>query len=212
MNNEFETEALAYSIMKNYGRFEVVHNGEKTVYVGELSYSDKLILRRDFFNRSEANLFRDNNGEFITNNITWEKERGCIKVERNDGILEVFCLEPHKNEFAEFEIDSIWDLCNPKIADDYESCVINGIHYNVTNPARISPTVMTSSMYSEICCLIDACLFENITLKFYYVRDFQTRKFYLGLWDCDKHCPISYDTKGIGNSDYSSIYDILFPA
>lgn len=207
----FEIEALCYDVMKNFEEFLVMHNETKVYCVGGIEYNEHLILRQDFFNRREIPLFFNDSGEFVARNVKWNSESCCLEIYCEDGDIRVFCKNPTPNFYKRVTIDSIWDLCNSELAEYNHYFAEDGTEYVVTNPARIHPNSISSATYSEIVTLLDAGDFEDKSLKFYYVRDYETRKFYMGLWDCEKLEPVNLAIRGKGNCDYSVVYDYLFP-
>ena len=223
MNNEvntmsaFEIEALTFDLMNKFEEHKVVFNGEETLCVGGVEYSGygHFALYQDFFNRREIPLFTNSEGDFVAENITHSKfQEGKIfgiriEVHRTDGILYIYCTSPNLM-IDDIEVETIWDLCNETIIDNKESRTIDGIEYNVTNPAKITLYTIPKDVYDNIREILDADDFKDITLKFYFVRCYHKRKFYVGLWDASKHCPVNFDIKGKGNSDYSRVYELLF--
>lgn len=207
----FEIEAFCYSIMRKFAEFLVVHNGIKFYCVGGINYKEHLVLRQDFFNRREISLCFDDNGEFVATNVKWNSEGGYIEISRKDGVMRVFCIKPMGDFYKRVNVESIWDLCNSELAEYNHYFAENGNEHIVTNPARIHPDCINSAIFSDIVTLLDAGDFEDRTLKFYFVRDFEARKFYMGLWDCEKLAPVNEDIRGKGNCDYSQVYDYLFP-
>lgn len=209
--NRFEIEAFCYDIMKNFEEFLVVHNENETLCVGGIEYNEQLIMRQDFFNCREIPLFTNEYGEFVAKQVEWNREGGCLEIHRDDGVIKVFCEKPTLNFYKNVTVESIWDLCNSEIEEYNHYFAENGDEYIITNPARIHPKGIDSATYADIYCMLDAGDFGDKTLKFYFVRDYETRKFYMGLWDCENICPVNEDIHGKGNCDYSKVYDYLFP-
>lgn len=209
--DSFVVEALCYEVMRNFEEFLVIHNGTKVLCVGGIEYKRHLILRQDFFNRREIPLFFADDGKFVTKDMEWNAERGCLEIYREDGVITVFCKKPTQSFYKRVPVENIWDLCNSEIAEYNHYFAEDGTEYVVTNPARIHPDFINSAVYAEIYTLLDAGDFEDRTLAFYFVRDFEARKFYMGLWDCENLSPVNSDIRGKGNCDYSVVYDYLFP-
>ena len=224
MNNEvktmsaFEIEALAFDLISKFEEHKVVFNDKETLCVGGVEYdfgNNHMIVYQDFFNRKEVPLFTNSEGEFVAKNITHSKFQEDkifgirVEVHRTDGILYIYCTSPNLM-VDDIEVETIWDLCNETIIDYKEKRTIDGIEYNVTNPAKINPYTIPKEVYDNIREILDADDFKDITLKFYFVRCYHKRKFYVGLWDVKNHRPVNFDIKGKGNSDYSRVYELIF--
>lgn len=223
MNNEtnkIEGIDFMYSLMSIFSEYKVVFYSRATLCVGGVTYNPythALTLYKDFFNKQEIPLFTNEYGEFVAKRITCTKiynasEAGYeerIDVHRTDGVMSIYCAKPDA-AIVDIEVDTIWDLCNESIVDHNESCEINGVYYNVTNPAKINQDLIPQKAYNEIREILDADNFKDNTLKFYFVRSFEQKKFYVGLWDAVVHRPVNFDISGKGNSDYSKVYELLF--
>lgn len=209
----FEIVSGVYSIMRSFTEFRVVFNDRAVYCVGGCRFdNNELTISRDFFKKEVIFPFPDSNDNSPVKDYVWHKEESCIELKRQDDSIKIYCLRPRVEGY--FDVDhAVYDeksFCNDYIADE-DSREINGIYYNVVNPARTKTSRIDSDIAGDMNKLFHADDYLDITLKLFYVKDFEKRVFYMGLWDAEKQCPISCDPSAPSNSDYSEEYALFFP-
>lgn len=210
---EFKIKSGVYSIMRLFAEFKVVTGNSLVYCVGGCVFDkNEVTVKQDFFKNRVINPFINNNGNFAVKSYEWHKEECCIELNRSDSNIKIYCLKPQTEWYFDVAhaVFNEKSFCNEFIADD-DSCEINGVHYNVTNPARIRRSCVAPEIINDMCKLFNADEYPNTALKLFYVKDFEKRIYYIGLWDAEKHCPVSTDLYAPTNVDYSDEYKIFFP-
>lgn len=211
--NQFTIGAGVYSIMRLFAEFRVAAK-ERTVYcVGGCKFeNEELSVKQDFFKDRYIRPLTDKKGNFAVEDYEWHKDNHCIELKRRDGNIMIYCLKPRSDRY--FDVDhAVYNeklFCNSYISDE-DSREINGRYYSVVNPARTKRERIDPELFSDMRELFHTDEYSDITLKLFYVKDFEQRIFYMGLWDVEKQQPVSCDPSAPSNSDYSEEYALFFP-
>lgn len=209
-NKEFAVKMKTYSVMRQFAEFKVVTDKSSVFCVGGCDFvNNEVTIKQDFFKETKIDPFIDFDGNFT---IESDDQSACIEFNGKDGITKIHCLKPISDDYfgVEHAVYNEKSFCNPYISDD-DSREINGVYYNVVNPARTKDSCIDPEIIGDMRSVFHSEDFSDKTLKLFYVKDFEKRVFFIGLWDAENHCPIFDDPTAPSNSDYSDEYSLFYP-
>lgn len=211
---EFRIKFNAYSVLRSFAEFKIVIAEKLSAYcVGGCVFdNDEITFRQDFFKESTLNPFVDANEKFAVKACYWNEDNNYLDLCRQDGDVRIYCYKPVTDGY--FDVDhAVYNeksFCNEYISDD-DSHEINRVFYKVVNPARTKKSCVEPELLADMNALFHTSEYPNTALKLFYVKDYEKRVFYMGLWDAENHCPIFEDPSAPSNSDYLDEYALFFP-